>query len=174
VPAAFGTRIIIRDHHTATGGRLSREVARFEDGAERAGYNRGVRPTGLAIAALMLAACSSPNIDNKEAIRLAMVEYLMSNQSKTGLDPNAMDVRVDAALFEPDVARATVSFTIKGTDSGMQMNYTLDRARGKWINPRRQDSTAAPHGLPGPDGGAGPDPSTPLPAGHPSVPNSSK
>jgi hypothetical protein len=98
------------------------------------------------MAALFCAACSRPDIDNKEAIRAAMIEYLRSNQASTGLDPNAMDVNVDAVVFERDTARATVSFLIRGTDQGMQGNYTLSREGSKWGNVKRQAMTVAPHG----------------------------
>lgn len=131
-------------------------------------------------AALWGTACSSANIDNKEAVRSAMVEYLETNKNSTGLDPSRMDVNVDAVAFERDTARATVSFLIKGTDQGMQGNYTLTREGDKWGNVKRQDITAAPHGgvvettaPPVQDGPTLPVPlpgtETKLPAGHPPV-----
>lgn len=94
----------------------------------------------------MGSACSQANIDNKDAVQAAMVEYLEKNKAATGLDPAAMDIHVDAVQFERDTARATVSFLIKGTDQGMQGNYTLTREGDKWGNVTRQNMTAAPHG----------------------------
>ena len=84
-----------------------------------------------------------------------MISYLETNKAATGLDPAAMDVRVDAVQFERDTARATVSFLIKGSDQGMQGNYTLTRDGNKWGNVKRQNLTAAPHGVE-PVGGAPP------------------
>lgn len=93
-----------------------------------------------------------------------MIEYLQKNQASTGLDPNAMDVSVDAVVFERDTARATVSFLIKGTDQGMQGNYTLTREGDHWGDVKRQNMTVAPHGtdLTAP-------PAVEIPEGHPPV-----
>ena len=124
-----------------------------------------------------------------------MVEYLETNKAATGLDPAAMDVKVDAVQFERDTARATVSFLIKGTSQGMQGNYTLTRDGNKWGKVTRQNITAAPHGVepvggaappatgaaPAPDQGKAPLLPVPLPgtqqqlpAGHPPVPAGTK
>lgn len=129
------------------------------------------------LAALLGAvACSNANIDNKDAVKAAMIEYLQKNQASTGLDPNAMDINVDAVQFERDTARATVSFLIKGSEQGMQGNYTLTRDGNKWANVTRQNITAAPHGLT-PDAPPAQEPLLPvipgaqpqMPAGHPPV-----
>jgi len=128
--------------------------------------------------ALLLAACSKSDIDNKEAVKAAMVEYLNSHSKETGLDPQRMDISVNAVAFERDQARATVAFTVKGTDAGMQMNYTLARDGNKWAVTGK-DGTG-PHPIAGPQTGAAPDasplPAIPLPgqqgklpAGHPAV-----
>ncbi|MFM2126317.1 MAG: hypothetical protein RL328_2768 [Acidobacteriota bacterium] len=121
-----------------------------------------------------------------------MIEYLENNKAATGIDPAAMDVNVDAVQFERDTARATVSFLVKGSNNGMQGNYTLTREGDKWGNVKRQNMTAAPHGVE-PVGGAAP-PATgaapdqgkslipvplpgtqqQLPAGHPPVPAGTK
>lgn len=140
----------------------------------------------MLAAALLGTACSSVNIDNKEAVRSAMIEYLEANKNGTGLDPSRMDINVDAVAFERDTARATVSFLIKGTDQGMQGNYTLTREGDKWGKVTRQNITAAPHGdavptvappaqgkeplLPVPLPGT----ETKLPAGHPPVETGTK
>ena len=134
--------------------------------------------------ALMLAACSRSAIDNKDAVKAAMVEYLNSRSKETGLDPQRMDINVNAVAFERDLARATVSFTVKGTDAGMQMNYTLDRSGDKWVVRGKSDATTGPHPITGPQTGAAPEPSPlpiplpgtqpALPAGHPAVVPSSK
>lgn len=148
----------------------------------------------LLLAILGTAACSSSNIDNKDAVRSAMVEYLETNKKSTGLDPNAMDVKIDAVTFDRDTAHATVAFLIKGSDQGMHGNYTLTREGNKWGNVKRQNLTAAPHEI---EGGAqeapsgqgpadqGKEPLLPvmpgatggsqaLPPGHPPVPTGTK
>ena len=117
----------------------------------------------LAAGALLLAACGQKNIENKEAIRQAVVEYLNARQAQTGLDPSAMDVNVIAMSFERDTARATVEFRVKNGDGGMQLNYTLDRKGDKWVVQARQD-TGQGHGVVAPDGKGA------LPPGHPSIP----
>ena len=149
----------------------------------------------LTVAATLFGAvaCSNANIDNKDAVRTAMIEYLEKSKASTGIDPNAMDVKVDAVQFERDTAHASVSFLIKGSDQGMQGNYTLTRDGNKWGNVTRQNMTAAPHGgvpteappaagvgaAPAPAPAQGKEPLLPvplpgtqqqaLPAGHPAV-----
>lgn len=144
---------------------------------------------GAALLAILgTAACSSSNIDNKEAVRSAMVEYLEAHKASTGLDPSAMDVKIDAVTFDRDTAHAAVAFLVKGSDQGMHMNYTLTRQGDKWGNVQKQNQTAAPHEIEG--GAAQPSdngkepllpvmPGTPgtqpsLPAGHPPVPTGTK
>jgi outer membrane murein-binding lipoprotein Lpp len=122
----------------------------------------------LLIVTLLLAGCGRKNIENKEAIRQAVVEYLNSRQAQTGLDMSTMDVNVMAMTFERDTARATVEFRVKNSDAGMQLNYTLDRKGDKWVVQARQDAGQG-HGVVLPPGDAG-NPSGQLPPGHPSVP----
>lgn len=138
---------------------------------------RSVKHALIVSLTLLAAACSNANIDNKDAVRAAMIEYLEKNKASTGIDPAAMDVNVDAVQFERDTARATVSFLIKGSTNGMQGNYTLTRDGNKWAGVTRQSMTTAPHGteaapeaakeplLPGPLPGQ----QQQLPAGHPAV-----
>jgi hypothetical protein len=78
-----------------------------------------------------------------------------------------MDINVNAVAFERDTARATVSFLIKGTQSGMQMNYTLTRQGNKWGDVTK-DMSAGPHPIVEP--GASPA----LPEGHPAVESGKK
>src|SRR4051812_37291556 len=115
--------MVIRDHHTA----------KLRQSAGPGMYNRGVKRVALVLAALLLAACARKNIENKEAIRTAVVEYLSSRQAQTGLDMSTMDVNVLAMTFERDTARASVEFRVKNSDAGMQLNYTLDRKGDKWV-----------------------------------------
>ena len=134
-----------------------------------------MKKTWLASLALLLAACSNKDINTKEAVREAMVEYLGSTSKSTGIDPSAMDVNVSAVAFERDTARATVAFTVKGTDSGMQMNYTLQRKGDKWVVTGK-DSTSGPHPIAGPQTGseAAPPSAPTLPQGHPPVDSGTK
>jgi outer membrane murein-binding lipoprotein Lpp len=128
----------------------------------------------LLIIVLLLAGCGRKNIENKDAIRQAVVEYLNSRQAQTGLDMSTMDVNVTAMVFERDTARATVEFRIKGGDAGMTMPYALDRKGDKWVVQPRQDGGQG-HGVVLPPNGSGaPDPGVALPPGHPSVPVSPK
>lgn len=125
--------------------------------------------SAMLVGTLLLTACARKNIENQEAIRQAVVEYLNSRQAQTGLDMSTMDVNVTAMTFERDTARATVEFRVKGSDAGMQLNYTLDRKGDKWVVQARQDAGQG-HGVvlpPGESGGAAPGK---LPPGHPSVP----
>ena len=142
---------------------------------------KALLPLFAPLVAVMLASCSSADIDNKDAVRAAIVEYLQDNQAATGLDVSQLTIGIDAVVFERDLARATVSFAPKsGGDMSMQWNYTLERQGNKWGNVKR-DAAMGPHGVPGvaapPAGapGAPPAPSTgPLPAGHPAVPGQTK
>jgi len=119
---------------------------------------------------LVLAACARKNIENKDAIRQAVVEYLSSRQAQTGLDMSTMDVNVTAMAFERDTARATVEFRIKNSDAGMQMNYSLDRKGDKWMVQPKADGSGG-HGVVLPESGKAPGE---LPSGHPSIPASPK
>lgn len=126
----------------------------------------------LLVLALLLSACGQKNIENKEAVRQAVVEYLASRQAQTGLDMSTMDVNVTAMTFERDTARATVEFRVKNSDAGMQLNYTLDRKGDKWVVQARQDSGQG-HGVVQPPGGGdsvSPGGTGQLPPGHPSIP----
>ena len=131
---------------------------------------RGTRAAISSVLAVLcifaiLAGCSSVNIDNKEAVQAAMVDYLKTTSSSTGLDPDAMDVVINAVTFERETAHASVSFLVKGTDQGMNMNYTLRRDGDKWVVEGRQDATMPAHGF---DAGEV-DPGAEMPAGHPAV-----
>ena len=120
----------------------------------------------LLMVALLLAACARKNIENKDAIRQAVVEYLSSRQAQTGLDMSTMEIDVTAMAFERDTARATVAFRIKNSDAGMQLNYALDRKGDKWVVQARQD-TGQGHGVVLPGNDKAP---AELPPGHPSIP----
>jgi hypothetical protein len=127
----------------------------------------GMKPVWAALAMVALAACAHKDIENKDAVRQAVVEYVTSRQAQTGLDMSTMDVDVVSMAFQEDSARATVAFRIKGTDSGMNMNYTLDRQGDHWVVRPPKDSDN-PHGTIVPGSGTLP-PGATLPPGHPQV-----
>ena len=115
----------------------------------------------LAVAVLVLAACSK-NIQNPEAVKEGVVDYLKRRAPTMGLDMSAMDVNVGSISFEKDIARANVSFVPKGMppgSGGMSMDYVLERKGDKWAVKGRQVSPASSHGdQPLPEA---------LPPGHP-------
>jgi hypothetical protein len=130
-----------------------------------------MRRIGLGIAGLLLAACAHKDIDNKDAVQQAVVEYLTARQATTGLNMGTMDVSVLEMRFEKDSAHVTMAFRIKGSDAGMNMPYTLDRKGDKWVVRPPADSSN-PHGdMPAtvvPGSGVMP-PGATLPPGHPAV-----
>ena len=116
---------------------------------------------------MLLIGCSK-DIQNKEALRAGVMDYLSSKMSQTGLDPKLMDVEVSGMSFEKDQARATVVFRPKGSTegAGMTMNYAFDRKGDRWVVRGRQDNGSNPHGG---TGGIMPNPGGPgvaLPPGH--------
>jgi hypothetical protein len=135
-----------------------------------------VKKFALVAATVLLGACAK-DIQNKQALKDGVVEYLTARMSQTGLDVKLMDVDISGMTFERDQARATVVFRPKGSTegAGMTMNYSFDRKGDKWVVHGRQDSAVNPHGagglstLPIPGGDSAP---AVLPPGHP--PTSSK
>ena len=121
-------------------------------------YNRLVKKLALIAAGLCLVACSK-DIQNTEAVRQGVVDYLQQRTAETGLDVNSLVVTVSSVSFEQDVARATVAFSPKSAPSvtGMSMNYVLDRKGDKWVVKGRQINPGTPHG-----GGE-------MPPGHPTT-----
>lgn len=117
----------------------------------------------FAFAALLslLAACAK-DIQNKDAVRGAVVEYLQAREAKTGLKMDSMDVEVSTMTFSSggNQAHATVKFTPKGGGQGMDMPYTLDRNGNKWVVRAHAEGGENPHGATGLPG---------MPPGHPSV-----
>lgn len=122
--------------------------------------------------ALLLAGCSR-NIDNGDAVREGVVDYLRARTAQTGLDVNLMQVDVTAVSFQQDEAHATVYFRPKGAanQGGMQMSYTLDRKGEKWVV-RARSGGANPHGgaiVPGASPQEGAEGTPGLPPGHPAA-----
>src|ERR1700722_6142406 len=134
----------------------------------------------MAAVAMLLAACSK-DIQNSDAVKQGVIDYLQERKSQTGLDMGLMQVDVVSVSFEKDQARATVMFRPKsGADAaGMKLPYTLKRKGDKWVvepqagggNPHGgapggglpPDHPSMGHGTPAPsEGGA-------MPPGHPPV-----
>jgi hypothetical protein len=117
------------------------------------------------IASALVAVSCSKDIQNTDAVKQGVMDYLKTNQAKTGLNLEAMQVEVRSVSFQRDEARAGVSITPKGMPgAGMQMNYVLARNGNKWEVRGRTENGANPHGASEP-----PPPSGTLPPGHPQV-----
>lgn len=113
----------------------------------------------LALSIALLGGCKK-DIQNKEAVRQGVLNYL----SKRG-DLMAMDVTVGDVTFRDNEANATVHFQAKGNNSpaaGMSMSYVLERKGSLWQVKGRSGSDA-PHGMPSSG------PGETLPPGHPTV-----
>ena len=142
----------------------------------------------IALSVPWLSGCSH-NIDNKEAVRQGVVNYLSKRS-----DFLAMDVSVTSVAFRQDEATAQVHFQAKGNNTpaaGMNMEYVLERKGSQWVVKGRAGGAGSAHtGMPqnGPSGSLGAMPNTgggsigampntgtgqpqTLPPGHPSVPD---
>lgn len=116
---------------------------------------------------LLLVACAK-DINNKEAVRTAVIDYLTKRSESTGLNVANMDVQVGAVSFQKDQAQATVSIKPRGASDGMQLSYALVRKGDLWEVKNKQESGVNPHG-----GGAeipAAPPAGELPPGHPTTP----
>jgi hypothetical protein len=135
-----------------------------------------VIPVVLALACL--AGCQK-DIQNKDAVRQGVINYLTQNKN---LSIGSMDIEVTQVNFKGNVADATVQFKPKGGDaaSGMTMHYTLEQQANGWVVKKKADNghgmTSMPQGgaMPGTMPGAMPMPSSAMPmpsggmpAGHP-------
>jgi outer membrane murein-binding lipoprotein Lpp len=129
-----------------------------------------VRSLAIVLAALTIAGCSK-NIQTKEAIRQAIVDYLAAKQGQTGLDMNAMNVEVVNLSFQADSARARVAFNLKNGGGGMEMSYDLERKGNQWVvrGGGKAATTSAPSLPPNHPSIAGGAPGGQTPPGHPPV-----
>lgn len=126
-----------------------------------------MRKLTLLAAAILLTACSK-DINNGDAVKQGVLDYLQQRKTQTGLDMGLMNVDVVSVSFEKDKAKAVVMFRPKNMAdaAGMQMAYTLDRKGNKWVveGHGETEGGANPHGtgMPGgmPQG---------MPPGHPGV-----
>jgi hypothetical protein len=122
-------------------------------------------------AALLTFSCARHDIDNKEAVRKGVVDYLEKRKSQTGLDMGLMNLEVTNVSFEKNEARATVAFRPKdGRAGSMSMNYVLERKGDQWVVKGRQESGLNPHGgaaTPGAMGSPAPGDLPSMPLNHP-------
>jgi hypothetical protein len=101
------------------------------------------------MAALCLLAACTKDIQNKDAVRGAIVDYLNARPDKMG---DTVNVGVSTVTFAAggNEAHANVMFTPKAGGAGMEMAYTLDRKGDKWVvRPHAAEGGASPHGAPG-------------------------
>jgi hypothetical protein len=137
------------------------------------------------LAAILLAAGCSRNVDTPEAVKRGVIHDLSKK-----MDVQNMDVSVDSVSFRDREADAVVSFAPKGAprQQGMSMRYRMQRSGDEWHIASRssgdlqhhaeqqtgaeqqmgaQNNGALPAGHPsiGSEGAGG------LPAGHPAVPS---
>jgi hypothetical protein len=130
-------------------------------------------------AAILLTSCGSKSVDNKEAVRQGVVDYLDKRKAQTGLDMNLMNVEVTNVSFQGNEARATVAFKPKdqkNAAAGMSMGYVLERRGDKWVVKGRQESAGGHAGGMAVPGGTPQEPApgiTPgagaMPPNHPPV-----
>jgi hypothetical protein len=124
----------------------------------------------LLFLALALTISCSKDIQNTDAVKQGVTEYLKATQAKTGLNLDAMQIEVRSVSFERDEARANVYVTPKGMPTGgMQLTYVLARNGNNWVVRGRSESGANPHGgsqMPDSQEGS---PTQGLPPGHPQV-----
>ena len=114
------------------------------------------------LAALVLLSGCRKDIQNKEAVRQGVLNYLAKRSDLT-----AMDIDVSNVSFHKNEANATVHFQAKGSPepgAGMEIKYILERTGDQWVVKGRSSMAGSGHGTPaGGDAGQ-------LPPGHPSVP----
>lgn len=117
----------------------------------------------MAVLAL-LTACTK-DIQNKDAVRGAIVDYLQAREAKTGLKMDSMQVEVTTMTFSSsgNEAHATVKFTPKAGGTGMDLPYTLDRNGSKWVVRAHAEGGENPHG------GTALPAMPAMPPGHPST-----
>jgi hypothetical protein len=141
-----------------------------------------VKLIALLATVLVLAGCGRGGVENKEAVRQAVMDYL---SKRTNLNMSSMNVDVTSVTFKGNEADATVAFSPKGggAGSGMSLRYALERQGNRWVVKGRAGSGGHGAGgsmpmpgmqgggqqMPGMQGGAQAPPSGEMPAGHPPV-----
>ena len=121
-----------------------------------------MRKIAIVAAFSLLAACTK-DIQNKDAVRDAIVDYLNARPDKIG---QSVNVSVTTVTFSSGgkEAHANAMFTAKSGGGGMELAYVLDRKGDKWVVRPHTEGGDNPHGAKGL-------PALPpvLPPNHPSV-----
>jgi hypothetical protein len=124
----------------------------------------------LAILVMGAGAACKHSIDNQEAVRQAVIDYL---SKRSNLNVSAMNVDVASVTFRSNEADAVVAITARGAAPGqpMSMRYTLERQGDHWAVKGKADAGGSPHGAGAANPHAGFEtPATgELPPGHPAV-----
>lgn len=95
----------------------------------------------------LLATCAcSRKVDNQEAVRQAVLDYL----AKRNLNVASMQVDVTSVSFRENEADAVVSFRAKGTPAGqtaasMTLSYTLTKQGNGWVVKGRTGAATPEH-----------------------------
>lgn len=115
------------------------------------------------LAAVLLAAGCSRNIDTPEAVKQGVVNDLAKR-----MDIQNMDVSVDSVSFRDREADAVISFAPRGAprSEGMSMRYKLQRTGNQWHIASRSSGDLQRHAQGAPTGDG-----SQLPAGHPPLGN---
>jgi hypothetical protein len=115
------------------------------------------------------------NIDNQEAVRQAVIDYL---GKRSNLNVSAMNIDVTSVTFRPNEADAVVAITARGAAPGQPMSipYRLERQGDHWVVKGKAESGGSPHGASAanPHEAAEPPMAGELPPGHPAVPSPPK
>ena len=122
----------------------------------------------FAFVLLAVSACQQKDINNPEAVRQGVVEYL---SQRSDLNVDSLEVEVASVTFQEDEADAVVAIRLKGGGpaESMTMRYLLEREGDRWIVKGRAGESGSPHGGSFGDpfhGGSG---TGGLPPGHPPV-----
>ncbi|HLH40241.1 MAG TPA: hypothetical protein VKX39_13915 [Bryobacteraceae bacterium] len=132
----------------------------------------------LLIAVTALAVACSRDIQNPEAVKQGVLQYLDERKAQTGLDPAQMQIDIGSLSFEKDEARASVIFRPKNQPDPqpMSITYVLDRKGNQWVVRPHAASSGNPHGAEMPPGhfGAAEGRDGTLPPGHPAIPEGSR
>jgi hypothetical protein len=127
--------------------------------------NRAFLASLLGALVFCTAACKSRKADDKEAIRLGVVNYLTSLK---GLNIPNMDIAVTQFSVSGNQAQAQVEIRAKNGDASggmMQLAYNLEKRGGQWVVVKSQPAGGTMQ-HPGP--GEMP-PAGTTPPGHPSA-----
>ncbi len=112
--------------------------------SRRSRYNRHVKCLTFAVLAglVLLGGCKRP-VENKEAVRLAVLDHLAK---RAGLNVASMQVDIVSVVFRQNEADATVAFRAKGSTGGpaMNMNYTLVKQGNGWVVKGRAELAPLP------------------------------